>query len=443
MQLNASDFYSLYRPSKCGGRVYLRHKETEESPAGPYEEVLHRLGEKHESSHLKTFPVFVDLGSGSPEERERKTREEIGNKVPVLYHALLRTIATIKGTKCEVIGEPDFIIREKDGYVIRDSKISRRITEKDHPEILRQLELYGWLFEQMLGKRPQGLQVHSGTGEIVPLLFNGGATALHVLSDILTLKRASSEPYSPVGWTKCGGCPFNYLCWPRAESRQDVALVAGVDQGLANALKRAGIKTIQKFLQSFDEKKLANFERPWGIGTRRVGKKAGTILRMARCQHSGKEMVLQAPDVPDSHHYAMFDLEGLPPHLDELEKMYLWGLQVFGEEKEGDYMPALAEFGDEGDHEGWKRFIDNAEVIFNEFGDIPFVHWHHYERVRLDIYIERYGDRAGIAARVKQNLLDLLPVCQSSIALPLPSYSLKVVEKYIGFQRSQDEYGGE
>jgi predicted RecB family nuclease len=27
--------------------------------------------------------------------------------------------------------------------------------------------------------------------------------------------------------------------------------------------------------------------------------------------------------------------------------------------------------------------------------------------------------------------------------LPLPSYSLKVVEKYAGFQRTQDEYGGD
>ncbi len=27
--------------------------------------------------------------------------------------------------------------------------------------------------------------------------------------------------------------------------------------------------------------------------------------------------------------------------------------------------------------------------------------------------------------------------------MPIPSYSLKVVESYIGFQRTQDEYGGQ
>jgi predicted RecB family nuclease len=58
------------------------------------------------------------------------------------------------------------------------------------------------------------------------------------------------------------------------------------------------------------------------------------------------------------------------------------------------------------------------------------------------MYVQRYGDPNGIAARVFRNLLDLLPITKASVALPLPSYSLKVVEQYVGFKRTQDEYGG-
>jgi len=64
------------------------------------------------------------------------------------------------------------------------------------------------------------------------------------------------------------------------------------------------------------------------------------------------------------------------------------------------------------------------------------------ERVHIDMYVLRYGDPAGIAARVLGNLLDLLPITKNSVILPLPSYSLKVVEQYVGFERTQDEYGG-
>jgi hypothetical protein len=128
----------------------------------------------------------------------------------------------------------------------------------------------------------------------------------------------------------------------------------------------------------------------------------------------------------------MFDLEGMPPHLDEFDKIYLWGMQVFGK-IQGKFMPAISGFGDDGDHEGWKQFLTNAQSIFQQFGDIPFIHWHHYEKTHLDDYVERYGDPEGIAARVRRNLLDLLPIARDSVLLPLSSYSLKEVEKYVGF----------
>lgn len=138
----------------------------------------------------------------------------------------------------------------------------------------------------------------------------------------------------------------------------------------------------------------------------------------------------------------MFDLEGLPPQLDELEKVYLWGLQVYGQHP-GPYQAATAGLGPDGDRKGWEDFLQLAGNIFTEYGDVPFVHWSHYERTKLDLYIARFGDQNGVADRVRRNLLDLLPITQQALVLPLPSYSLKVIEKYIGFQRSMPEANGE
>jgi predicted RecB family nuclease len=76
------------------------------------------------------------------------------------------------------------------------------------------------------------------------------------------------------------------------------------------------------------------------------------------------------------------------------------------------------------------------------YGNIPFVHWSHYERTKIKLYVDRHGDPDGIAAAVLANLFDLLPATQDSVMLPLPSYSLKVVEEYVGFKRTQDKYGG-
>lgn len=444
MRLIASDFYTYHRPSECTLRVYLRHRGEEESAPGPYEQVIRLLGQRHERTHLGTFPSYVDLSSGTPEERERRTREEVRNAAPVIYQPLFRVAKQIDGVDCEIVGEPDFLILDaKTGqYVIRDSKISRRITEKDHPEILLQLGLYGWLYEQIFGRPASALQVHSGSGSIEEIVYDGGRAALDVLQEILQLKQSATEPYSPVGWTKCGGCGFHERCWPKAEEKRDVALVAGVDKGLARALRERGVETVDALLAELSEDELSGIQRPWGKKHQRVGKRAASIIRMARAMASGEECVLERPAVPVHPNYVMFDLEGLPPHLDELEKIYLWGLQVFGG-KPSKFRAAVAGFGVDGDREGWERFLEEAKRVFDEYGDLPFVHWHHYERSRLDMYVDRFGDRGGVAARVRANLLDLLPIVQRSIALPLPSYSLKVVEGYVGFKRTQEEYGGE
>ena len=87
-RLTASDFVTLFRPSKCGNRVYLHETVGEAGSPSPYEQVLFRMGRNHEARHLATFPDYVDLSQGSYEEREERTKECLRDGVPVIYHGL-------------------------------------------------------------------------------------------------------------------------------------------------------------------------------------------------------------------------------------------------------------------------------------------------------------------------------------------------------------------
>jgi predicted RecB family nuclease len=81
--------------------------------------------------------------------------------------------------------------------------------------------------------------------------------------------------------------------------------------------------------------------------------------------------------------------------------------------------------------------------IFREHGQIPFVHWADYEKTKIRAYIDRFGDRAGVAARVLECCFDLLRAIRDSFALPVPSYGLKVIERLCGYRRAMEEYGGD
>lgn len=446
MRLSASDITAYYRPSECELRVYLRERREPERGPGDFQRLLYALGDHHEQTHLATFRDILDLSKGTEDDRVRRTKREVIDGTAALYQPYLRATTRFDGEDVEIVGVPDFLLKVGDtsDYVIRDSKLAKRVTEQAHPEILRQLQLYGWLYEHSFGRRPRGLEVHNGPGNIVPIPYDRGNASLAVLRKIVALRRAGQEPYSPVGWTKCGDCGFRARCWEDAVGRGDVAVVVGVDQGLAIKLRGEGIDTMQDLLGSFDRDRLADTRYSLSSGRARVvgDANAAAILRMAHSQTFDEEIVLAAPDVPDCPNYVMFDIEGLPPLVDELDKVYLWGLQVFGEEP-GEFMAATAAPGHDGDRDAWFAFLEIADAIFVGYGDIRFVHWHVYERTHLDMYVARFGDQNGTAARIREGLLDLHKVVTDAFALPVPSYSLKVIERYVGFARSQTEYGGD
>jgi predicted RecB family nuclease len=423
-------------------RLYLRAKGVPASEPSAFDQVIRTLGQVHEQKHLATLGAYEDISVVERGQRVARTLEVIRNRVPVIYQAELRHESTIAGSHVIVVGRPDFLILERDNYIIRDSKLSRKVDEDHHEEISLQLQLYGWLFERTVGTPAKRLQVHTGTGDVIEIPYDGGAAALAKLAEVLAVKQMTTEPYEPVGWSKCeAGCGYADRCWSQAEARQDVSLVMDVDQGLARQLHADGIATFQQLVSSFDIQHLSDLKRPIGTRQQKVGKKAESILRNAEVLISGKERILAPAIIPNHANYVMFDLEGMPPSQDDLEKIYLWGMQVFGD-RPSEFKGPTSGFGADGDREGWDRFLDAANAIFAEYGDIPFVHWATYERTHIKQYIDRYGDRDEIAARVLGNLLDLHPVTKNSIALPLPSYSLKVVEEYVGFKRTQDEYGG-
>src|SRR5689334_8375834 len=136
MNLAGSDFYRSYRPSECDLRLYLHHHGVKPVDPGPFEDVIRRLGERHERARLASFDDALNLSEGPLEDRRRRTIEAIQAASPVIYQPVLHATMRLGFRDCPVVGIPDFLVREGEGYFIHDVKISLRITEAAHPEIL-------------------------------------------------------------------------------------------------------------------------------------------------------------------------------------------------------------------------------------------------------------------------------------------------------------------
>ncbi len=145
---------------------------------------------------LGLFPKVVDLSKANPAEREQRTLEEVKNESPVIYQGGLRTKARLKDVDCEIVGEPDFLIYESSNYVIRDSKMSRRIIEKDHRRTIRSsslsMPIYSFSGEGEMEPIPTRLCKSAGA-----IRFQSGECGLRSISvtfDVSTLSTFQRRP---------------------------------------------------------------------------------------------------------------------------------------------------------------------------------------------------------------------------------------------------------
>ena len=123
MTFAASEFHGYYQLEPCELRVYLHAKGIKAAEPDAYHQLLVKLGERHEQRHLNQLGNYFHAHGNVDE-----TQQAFAQKENVIYQPEMKVSHATYG---DIVGRPDFFIREDDGYLIRDCKLSRRFTEDD------------------------------------------------------------------------------------------------------------------------------------------------------------------------------------------------------------------------------------------------------------------------------------------------------------------------
>lgn len=87
MRLTASDIVTLYRPTPCALRVYLRQQGVKGAEPSEFDRVFQRLGDTHEAKHLASLGPYKELSVVSTEQRIQLAAEALSKQIPVIYQS--------------------------------------------------------------------------------------------------------------------------------------------------------------------------------------------------------------------------------------------------------------------------------------------------------------------------------------------------------------------
>ncbi|MHB8780353.1 MAG: TM0106 family RecB-like putative nuclease [Candidatus Geothermincolia bacterium] len=418
--VTGTNIFTLYR---CEHALYLDFFGDPAKKRKPDDalKLLFRKGNEHEAviASRLAYPEpeyeMTDWDSGLG-----ATLELMKAGVPGIYQAVLKND--------RYLGKPDLMRRVEVpselgvwSYEIGDIKSSKKVKA----EQVMQVAFYSYLLEQLQGVRPnKGFIILADESEEEFLVDDYHWTLLDCLDEIEEIISGDRTTFYQIS-SACDSCLWNDCCLETALAENDISLIFGLTRNQKKLLANRGITTIAD-VAKLKVKELATVKGLGQTSLTRMKKQAQVMLQ-------GKQLVLQPAVLPDCDTALYFDMESDPYS----ETEYLFGTMLVAGDQDPVFRYFLAKSPDE-EESAFSEFMEYIDDLLRTYGPIPIYHYHHYERTHTDKLAGRYG-QVQLLALAQENMVDLLPIVKGCVVLPLPSYSLKDVARYVGFEwRGED-----
>ncbi len=352
-------------------------------------------------------PEYVSLPEGA-----EKTLQLMQEGQDRIYQAVL--------LHDNLLGIPDFLERVdlpsnlgNHSYRPVDVKIS----ESAKPEHIAQLAFYGVLIEQIQGVLPEyGALILVDCARVTINLTHHADEVLEALDTISQIKEGHRE--LPTRSSECGLCPWHDYCLPMLYAVQDISLIDGLGREKKKALLSSRFTDIEAIAKASAQ----DLTQVRGIGE----KTADRIVAQAQVLIDKEPRVLAIPQFPDAAVELHLDMECQ----EQTQIIYLIGVLEHREGNVEEFREFLAE-RPEHEAELWSELLDYLDRLPD---DTPIYHYHHFEKTHLQKLADRHGISDDLRHKLFDSLIDLHKVMKDSVLIPLHSYGLKPVAKWLGFK---------
>jgi predicted RecB family nuclease len=430
----------LYNLVACPHRVTMDAfaDPTERDPPNPFVKLLWERGLLHERELMQgTGMPAVDLSAYRGEEKERRTQEALEEGVPLIYGGQIRAD--------DLLGAPDLLRREGDGYIAGDIKSgageeAREERRRPKMHYAVQLALYTDILERKgISAGRRGFIWDIDFEEVsydfrAPYGFRPPRPLWETYRETLATARAilgktehTLPAYSPGA---CNLCHWYSACLRALTEADDLTLIPALGRGKRDAMRKE-VRSIWSFaVMPIDRFTVGEKTVFPGIGRAALEK---FHRRAVLISDPGGRPYLREPVVlPQAPVELFFDVEVDPLR----DCCYLHG---FLERRRDLSERYIAFFADEPSAQAEEKAFGEAWRYLQAIGPHVLYYYSKYERTSYRRLREKYPQ---VCTAEELNALFEPPmavdlyndVVRPKTEWPTRDYSIKTLAKYLGFR---------
>lgn len=260
------------------------------------------------------------------------------------------------------------------------------------------------------------------------------------LDDCLDVRNGMMrQPESPevfISRSRCDMCPWLSHCYQVAKEQSHLSLLPGVTKTRYPTLVSMGLTTVEALAQA-QPTHLANeldVEQPVTEKMIFQAQAQWTGEAIARL-HNGK-FLLTPQQVPTTDIELYFDIEAAP----DKDLIYLHGVLVVNNETKEETFHALVAESPDAEETAWFEFL----ALVDSYPDAPIYHFCPYEAQTVRRLAELYGNGSVDIEVLLDRFVDIHKRVVDAVALPVESYALKHLARWMGFEwRDEDANGAQ
>lgn len=256
-----------------------------------------------------------------------------------------------------------------------------------------------------------------------------------ILAALTEMVQQQQEPEVFIARNRCSLCPWFQHCYEIAQSHQHLSLLPGVTPSRYPTLQQLELTTVAA-LATTDPTRLESLP---GFGSDAAIK----LVQQAQAVHQNQAIALMTQaattrellnNLPTAAVELYFDIEAEPG----LNLAYLHGVLVVDRQAGSQtFYPLLAEHP-EGEGVVWQQFLE----LVHRYPTAPVFHFCAYEVQTVERLAQLYRTPYSLVKPLLSRFFDLHQWVTETAALPIESYTLKLIARWLGFEWRDTEANG-